>query len=365
MRVGIVHERFTEYGGSEKVVEEFFRLWPEARIFTAICDYGRLPTGIPPAAVTTSVLQHIYRGRGGYAHLLPLIPLAMAAMRLPSFDLLITSHHAFASQVGTRERSKKHLLYVHTPARWVWDQGMLEGETGGHVGEACLRAFGTAYRRWDFAAAQRPDIVLANSTAVRERIRQWWGRESTVVHPPVDTEFFRPGHDGPPRGDFFLYAGRLVPYKRPEVAVQAATQLGVPLIVTGAGRSRKRLEELAGPTVEFRGRVSDVELRELYRSCRALLHPGVEDFGITAVEVQACGAPVIAQRAGGAIDTVAEGLSGVLYDLAAQEAPVTSLMGAIEAFCPQQFDTDLIVKHAAQFSRESFSARIKSVVDGD
>ena len=357
-----MHERFTEYGGSEKVVEEFHRIWPEAQILTSVCDFTRLPDSIPPSLVRTSRLQHLYKGKGGYARFLPAMPLAIASMRVPDVDVVIASHHAFANQVRLASRRTRLVCYVHSPARWVWDAEMVRGEPGGRVAEASLRAFAAAYRPWDRAAARRPDLIIANSSAVQRRVSSWWGRASVVVHPPVDTEFYRPGDNGTARGDFFLYAGRLVPYKQPEVAVQAANHAGVKLVLAGDGRHARALGQSAGPTVEVRGRVSDEELRDLYRTCRAVVQPGIEDFGMTAVEAQACGAPVIARAAGGALDTVVHGVTGHLYKTDRQ-SPASALSEAMASFEPGRYEREGIVQHAQKFSRERFRKRMRELVE--
>ncbi|MGH9105878.1 MAG: glycosyltransferase [Acidimicrobiales bacterium] len=364
MRVAIMHERFTEYGGSEKVVEELHRIWPQAQILTSVCDYGRLPGSLPPSLIRTSPLQYLYRGRGSHARFLPAIPLAIKSMRAPDVDVVISSHHAFANQLRLGKRRTRFVCYVHSPARWVWDPTMVRGEPGGRLGEAALRTFAAAYRPWDRAAAQRPDLIIANSSAVQQRVRSWWCRPSVVVHPPVDTEFYRPGDNRAPRDDFFLFAGRLVPYKRPEVAVAAANRTGLKLVVAGEGRLATGLERSAGPTVEMRGRLSDAELRGLYQRCRALVQPGIEDFGITAVEAQACGAPVIARAAGGALDTVIDGVTGHLYDTNGAEGQVSSLSRAMESFASETYRQHAIVDHAQQFGRARFRDKIQELVEG-
>jgi glycosyltransferase involved in cell wall biosynthesis len=362
VRVAIVHERFTEYGGSEKVVEEFHQIWPDAQILTPLCDFARLPDSIPPSLVRTSCLQRLYNGRGSHARLLPAIPLAVATMRAPDVDVVVASHHAFANQVRLNGSRTRFVCYVHSPARWVWDVKMVRGEPGGRIGEASLRAFAAAYRPWDRAAAQRPDLIIANSLAVQRRVSAWWGRPSVVVHPPVDTEFYRPDLERAKRDDFFLYAGRLVPYKEPEIAVEAANRAGVKLVVAGEGRHSKTLERMAGPTVQLRGRVSDAELRDLYQRCRAVVQPGVEDFGITAVEAQACGAPVIARAVGGALDTVVDGETGCLYEAGAQ-ANATELSQVLMNFDATRYDQVAIVGHAQQFGRERFRKRVRELVE--
>lgn len=359
-RVAIVHERFTDYAGSERVVEELVRLWPTADVFVPVADPDELPPGIDPTRIRTSRLQPLYRGSGRYAHLLPLLPLAMARFDLAAYDLVVTSHHAFANRVRPRAGTPV-LSYTHSPARWMWEPSMRSGEAG-RVGGAGLAAFAASQRAADHRAAQRATALIANSTAVGRRITRWWGRSSTVVPPPVAVDHYTPD-PSVHREDFFLVAGRLVPYKRPEVAAAAARRAGVPLVVAGAGRSTQQVREAGGAEVQMLGRVSDDELRDLYRRCRALVMPGEEDFGIVPVEAQACGAPVLALAAGGALDSVLPGTTGVLYDEPAGASPVEALAAALRDFPPAGFDPVEVRTHAESFSPARFRSRVAELAD--
>lgn len=355
-RIAIVHERFTEMAGSEAVVQQLARQWPSATVHVPVARRDVLPDDLRDR-VRDTPLSHLLRG-STYAHLLPLLPVAMARMHLPPADLVITSHHAFAQQV-VHATSTPVVSYVHSPARWVWEPTMRAGEVGGRVGRAGLAAFAAAYRGADRSAAQRVHTLVANSAEVAGRIRRWWGREAVVVHPPVDTERYTVD-PRVPREAFFLLAGRLVAYKRPDLAVRAAARAGVRLVVAGDGRGRADLERAAGPGTTFLGRVSDDELRDLYRRCRALLMPGVEDFGIVPVEAQACGAPVIAQAAGGALDSVLPGTTGVL--VAGTDA--AEWAEALTGFEAGAYDPAAVRRHAEGFSRALFQQRMAGVVDG-
>lgn len=360
LRVAVVHERFTDYAGSERVVEQLVRVWPQADVLVPVSDPAAVPPGVRPDSVRTSRLQRLYRGGGRYAHLLPLLPAAMASFDLSGYDLVVLSHHAFAHRVrppaGTRV-----LSYTHSPARWIWESGMRAGEAG-PVGSAALSAFAASQRSADRRAAQRPDLVLANSSAVASRVAQHWGRTASVVPPPVDT-----GHytldTSVPREDFFLLAGRLVPYKRPEVAAAAAAAAGVPLVVAGDGRSAEAVRRAGGPGLRLLGRVTDDQLRDLYRRCRALLMPGEEDFGIVPVEAQACGAPVVALKAGGALDSVLDGVTGVLYDEPAGAPAGTALAEQLRRFRPAEHDPAVVRRHAESFSQERFRERVRSAAE--
>jgi glycosyltransferase involved in cell wall biosynthesis len=231
---------------------------------------------------------------------------------------------------------------------------------GGRLGGAALAAFAASQRRADRKAAQRPEMVVANSRYVAERVRRWWGRSAAVIAPPVDTEFFTPAPL--PRQPFFLLAGRLVPYKRPQVAVAAAARAGVRLVVAGDGRARRQCEAVAGPGAEFLGAVDDETLRRLMRTSHALVHPGEEDFGMVPVEAQACGTPVIARAVGGVLDTVVDGVTGVLYPPGGDE--VAHLADALARFGDHSFTTSDIRRHAEQFSVARFQRAFSEVVDG-
>lgn len=358
LRVAVVHERFTEYAGSERVVDQLLRIWPQADLFAPVVD----PAGLPPAAaghrVQDSGLRRLYPGGGRYAHLLPLLPGAMRSFDLAGYDLVVTSHHAFAHRVRPPTGTPV-LSYTHSPARWMWERAMLAGE-GGRLGETALAAFAATQRAADRRAAGRLAAVVANSSAVAGRVRDWWGRDATVVHPPVDVEAFRPD-PSLPREDFFLVAGRLVPYKRPEVAAAAARRAGVRLVVAGDGRARDAVLAAGGGAVEVLGRVSDAQLQDLYRRCRALVMPGEEDFGIVPVEAQACGAPVVALGVGGALDSVVEGVTGRLY--APGPDPVDALAAALRSFDPADHDPAVVRAHAEGFSPARFRERFSAVAE--
>jgi glycosyltransferase involved in cell wall biosynthesis len=355
-RVAIVHERFTDMAGSEAVVEQLARQWPQASVHAPVARQEILPEGLRGRVVDTP-LSRLLRG-GTYAHLLPVLPVAMARLPLPPADVVITSHHAFSQQV-VHATTAPVVSYVHTPARWVWDPAMRAGEVGGRLGAAGLAAFAAAYRGADRRAAQRVHTLVANSTEVAGRVRRWWGREAQVVHPPVDVDRCTPD-PGVQREPFFLLAGRLVPYKRPDVAVAAAAAAGVRLVVVGDGRHRAELERVAGPGTTFLGRVPDEQLLGLYRRCRALLMPGVEDFGIVPVEAQATGAPVIAQAAGGALDSVVDGVTGTLVP----GADPQRWAQALRDFDPSGYDPRAVRRHAEAFSHEAFRSAMAAVVDG-
>lgn len=355
LRVAIVHERFSELGGSERVIEQFHRIWPDAPVYAPILDRAALPPGLLDADIRTSPLQRIYRKGKTYAHLLPLLPLAMARFDFSDVDLVVTDHHAFSNRVRP-PRGVPVISNTLTPARWMWEASMRRTEG---PGAALLGGFAATQRRADRRAAQRLEGVISISRHVARRVAQWWGRDSWVVSPPVDTDFYTPD-PSVERDDFFLLAGRLVPYKRPDIAVEAARRAGVRLVVVGEGRARASVEAIAGPGTTFVGRVDDDELRDLYRRCRALLFPGEEDFGIIPVEAQGCGTPVIAPALGGVLDTVVDGVTGVLHDARGDQPE--ALANALRAFDDAAFDRAAIRAHAERFAPHNFRATFERTV---
>ncbi len=364
LRVSLIHERFTELGGSEKVVDSLAGIWPDAHLFAPLID-----PSVPSEALRnlggheSSLLQRLYGGDGRYAHLLLLLPGAMARARLPESDVVVISHHAFANRVRVAP-DVPVVSYVHTPARWLWDPRTRAMDGAGAPHRALLTAFAATQRRRDRLAAQRPDVLVANSSTVAARIESWWGRDSIVVHPPVAVHRYRLDR-GVPREPFFLLAGRLVPYKRPDIAILAASKAGVPLVVAGDGRARAKCEAIAGPNVTFLGAVSDAELEDLYRRCRALVFAGVEDFGIVPVEAQACGAPVVGLDQGGLRDTVVAGRTGVLVPPSDDTAAlVDGFAEALADFRASDFDPERIRAHAETFGEERFQAEMNRIVNG-
>jgi glycosyltransferase involved in cell wall biosynthesis len=361
LRVAIVHERFTEWAGSERVVEQLHSLWPEAPIHAAVVDRSVLPTTLRDADVRPTGLQRLYRGGTQYAHLLPLLPAAFRRIDLRGVDLVLTSHHAFANRVRA-PHAIPVVSYVHAASRWIWDPAERAGEIGGQAGRVGLTLFAATQRRPDRAAASRLRGAIANSTYTAGKVREYWLRDPEVVPPPVDVTWLTPNEDVVREG-FFLFVGRLVPVKRADLAIAAANRAGVPLVVVGDGRLRHQLEAAAGSTVEFVGAGDRPMLLDLYRRCRAVVFPGVEPFGIVPVEAQACGAPVIARAAGGALESILEGKTGTLFDPESSNE-VEALAQALRDFDGRTFDARVIRDHAVTFSAEHFRERFTATLAG-
>lgn len=302
MRVAIVHDWLTGMRGGERVLEAMLDLFPDAEIFTLLHVPGSVSARIEARPIHTSPLQRAAFVRRHHRRWLPLFPLAVEALRPRGFDLVLSSSHCVAKAVRTG--GAPHLCYCHTPMRYAWDQldAYLPPGAVGRLARTAAAPAAAALRRWDAATARRVDAFVANSAHVRDRIRRSWGRDAAVVHPPVAVERF--GRARAPE-EFYLVLGALVPYKRVELAIRAAALARRRLVVAGDGPELPRLRAIAGPGVSFLGRVSDDDVAALYARCRAFLFPGVEDFGIAAVEALAAGAPVVARAAGGALETVA------------------------------------------------------------
>jgi glycosyltransferase involved in cell wall biosynthesis len=357
-RVAVVHEWLTNPGGSEQVVLELLEMFPRAELYTSIYGPGPWPEPIARRDVHISYLNRVPGAARHYQKLLPFVSRAYRSFDLSGYDLILSSNHACAKNVITPP-GVLHVCYCHTPMRYAWEKRFLEGEEIGTVGRLALPALLPLLRRQDLAGSASPDVFVANSRHVAERIERYYGRPSVVVNPPVDVERFLGLAHAPE--DYFLVFGRVVPYKRVELAVAACARLGRKLKVAGGGRALEgvRAQTPPGADVEFLGKVSDEECDRLLSGARALLFPGEEDFGIVPVEAQAAGVPVIAYGVGGAGETVLDGRTGVLFD---EQSPA-GLAGAIERFDGLALDPDAARENARRFGRERFCAEMADVID--
>ncbi|MGQ9586619.1 MAG: glycosyltransferase, partial [Anaerolineae bacterium] len=356
MNVAIVHDWLNQKGGAERVLEALKEIFPQAPVFTSI--YWR--EGMPPAyqewGVVTSFLDRMPGIHRHHQPYLPLYPLAFESFDLSDFDVVISNKSGFCHGVITPPGTL-HLCYCLSPTRYLWDyRRYAERERLGGVMSALLAPVLNYLRTWDRLAADRVDHFVAISREVQRRIAKFYRRESTIIYPPVDTDRIQPAGG---RGDYFLIVSRLVPYKRIDLAVRAFSELGLPLKIAGEGRDRKRLEALAGPTVEFLGEVDDQQVSSLFQGCVALVFPGAEDFGIAPVEAQAAGRPVIAFAGGGALDTVVEGETGTFFHEPTSEA----LRQAVASFDPGRYDSARIRAHAETFSRARFQQEFRRFVE--
>jgi glycosyltransferase involved in cell wall biosynthesis len=331
-------------------------MFPQAELFTTIYDPAPWPEIIKGRPVHASFLNHIPGARRHYPKLLPLMNRAFRSFDLSGFDLVLSSNHACAKNVHTPP-GVLHVCYCHTPMRYAWEEGFLEGEDVGRVTRRLLPPMLSRLRRQDFEGARGPDVFVANSRHVAARIERFYGRFAEVVHPPVDVEHFL-GLERAPR-NYYLVFGRVVPYKRVDLAVAACARVGRPLKVAGGGRALDAVRSGAVGEVELLSRVSEVKRDELLNGARALLFPGEEDFGIVPVEAQAAGVPVIAYGVGGAAESVLDGRTGVLFD----EQSINGLAAAIERFEGLNLDQQAARENAVRFGRERFRVEMAAVIE--
>jgi glycosyltransferase involved in cell wall biosynthesis len=357
MRVAYVHDWLVTYRGGEKVLEALLSLYPEAPVYTLFYD----PSAMPPAITSRDIrvpgmTRYLRKGR---KLLLPLLPRAVESIDLSSYDLLISTSSCVAKG-AVKGPHAKHLCYIHSPMRYAWDQ-MDEYIAGvAHIPGAAwgIRRMMPYLRRWDQTSARRVDHFVANSTFVQDRVRRYYQRDAVVIHPPIEVERFRP-MDKPPRQDSYLLAcGALVSYKRFDLAIAAAERLGKKLIIAGAGPMEAQLRQKAGPHTSFEIMPSDARMVTLLAQAEALLFPGVEDFGMIAIEAMAAGTPVIAFQGGGARDFISP-KTGVFF----KDASVDSLVQAIKNFHPSDFQVNELRAFALNFGRPHFLGRIQDQIE--
>lgn len=378
LRVALVHYWLIAHRGGERVLEALGEIFPQADIFTLVYEPGRTSPLIRKHRIQTSFIQKLPFARSHHRAFLPLYPMALESLDLRGYDLVISSESGPAKGVIT-DPETCHICYCHTPMRYLWNFYHEYREGAGPLTRLAMPFFAHYLRQWDFASAARVDYFVANSRNTARRIRKFFGRESEVIYPPVDLERYQPdaaAARGPARSatnqmdSYYLAVSEMVPYKRIDLAVAAFNRLDRRLIVVGDGPELRRCRRLAGPKVEFRGRMEDEGLARLYAGCRALVFPAEEDFGITPLEAQASGRPVIAYGKGGALETVigyhgGEGpdpgqCTGLFF------APQTAdaLVDAVRRFeaVEDRFDPASLRRHAETFSAPRFREEMAAFV---
>jgi glycosyltransferase involved in cell wall biosynthesis len=347
MKVAIVHDYLTEMGGAERVVETMMRLFPEAPLYTSAFNPGACPA-FAGLDVRTTFADRLTSRKGAAKALFFTLPFAFRSLDLDDYDLVLSSSSGFAHHVRCRPGAH-HVCYCHNPPRFLWQpDAYFRGQP------SLRRALAPAlavFRRLDRGAAGRVDAYVGNSATVAERIRKTYGRDATVVHPPVDTSLYERSDE---RSGRFLVLSRLLAYKRIDLAVDAAAESGLPLDVVGDGPDRARLEARAGKSVRFHGRLQDDDVRELLARCAALIQAGEEDFGLTVIEAQASGRPPIAFAAGGALETVEDGVNGFLF----AEQSAVALAAAMRRAENEELDVATLRKSARRFDREPFASKL-------
>lgn len=367
MKVAIVHDWLTGMRGGEKCLEEFVRLFPQADLYTLLHIKSSVSKEIENRKIIVSFLQKLPFVETKYRYYLPLMPFAISGFDLRGYDLVLSSSHCVAKAVRVSSGAL-HVCYCHTPMRYIWDQFDQYFNRPGSpkLASLIMKIIAPSLRRWDVRMNRHVDHFIANSKHVQKRIKKYYRRDSTVIYPPADTEFFKP--QGEERENFFLILSAFAPYKRVDLAVEAFNELGYPLVVIGTGQDEQRLRNLAEKNIQFKGWLDASEIRSYLERCIALIFPGEEDFGITPVEAQAMGRPVIAYGKGGALETVvsnsenlADPPTGVFFN----EPTVKALVEAVAHFetIESSFDPSHIRQRAQGFDAKIFASRIKQFID--
>ncbi len=359
MKVALIHDHLAQDGGAEKVLKVLAEMFPQAPIFTLLCEKKNVDKYYKNRQIQTSIIQKLPGGVTHYQWYMPFMPMAVEFFDLSGYDLVISDASAFAKGVITSTKTL-HICYCHTPTRYIWDY------THQYINELRYNKYFKKVislilnyiRIWDKIAADRPDVYIANSRTVQARIKKYYRRDSSVIYPPVEIDQF---YITDKVSDYYLIGGRLAPYKRADLAIEAFKKLGLKLKIFGDGVDLKRLRQLAGDSnnIEFLGRVDDKIKAELYSNCLAFINPQEEDCGITMIEAMASGRPVIAFRRGGATETVIENVTGVFFN----EQSADSLMAAVQSFSPDQFNPRLIRQQAEKYSVERFKNEIKKFIE--
>jgi glycosyltransferase involved in cell wall biosynthesis len=353
-RTALVHDFLVSVRGADRVFLEICDLFPDADVFTPVYDEQGTEGRFAGRRIQTSFLQRIHPTARSFRALLPLYPAAIESFDLSGYDLVVSSSSAWA-HAAICEDDAVHVCYCHNPFRYAWNERHRTlAERSDPFSRAALRALFRRWREWDWIAAQRVDRYVTNSRTTQGRIRNYFGRDSRIVYPPVATERFTPG----PVGEHYLVLSELVSHKQIGTAVEAFNALRLPLVIAGDGPARRRLERLAGPTIRFVGRVSDREVAGLLSACRALVVTAREEFGIAAVEAQAAGRPVIARAAGGLLENVIAGETGCWWDGGPRQ-----LAEAVSSFDALAVDSDACVENAGRFDSAVFRDRFPDEVE--
>lgn len=356
MKIALVHDHLNQIGGAEKVLLSFKDIFSDSPIYTLLHYPQETQHIFDNFDVRESFIKKMPFSKKLFRWYLPMMPAAIENFDLNSYDIVLSDASAFAKGVITNPQAK-HICYCHTPTRYLWSDthDYIRSLNKGNLFSQSLMLVLNRLRSWDYQAAQRVDHFIANSEFVAQRIKKYYGRESTVIYPPVETDKFSIADKV---GDYFIMVARLRPYKKVDLVIKAFNRLRIPLKIIGSGEEEKYLKSIARENIEFLGAVDDEAKAKYIAHAKALIHPQEEDFGITAVESMAAGRPVIAYRAGGALETIKEGLTGLFFD----EQTWEDLSNEIIHFDQYNFDSQKIKEHAEKFSRERFEKEIKSFV---
>lgn len=357
MKVAIIHYWLVGMRGGEKVIEALCEMYPQADIFTHVYVPDMVSASIRQHRIIPTFINSLPRAAKMYKTYLPLMPLALEQLDLRGYDLVISSESGPAKGI-IPPSDALHVCYCHTPMRYIWNMYHDYREGAGRVTRLLMPPLSHYLRMWDVTSAARVDSFVANSGTVARRINRYYGADATVIHPPVDTETFSivPSAE---LEDYFLMAGELVSYKRPDLAVRAFNEMKLKLVVIGGGEMLDEIRRLAGPTVTVMGSQPFDVLKQHYARCRALIFPGEEDFGMVPVEAMASGRPVVAFGRGGATETVSDGVSGVFFS----EQSVEAIASAVKRMASLDLDPRQIAAHASQFGRQQFFEKMRGHID--
>ena len=357
MKIALVHDYLVQYGGAERVLEAFTELFPYAPIYTLIHDQEAMHGMFEDKRIYTSFLQHLPFSRKRNRFFPPLMPLAIEQFDFTPYDIVLSDSSSYAKGIITRPETL-HICYMHTPMRYAWDDCQKYTQDFGFPAliKKLVPFFMNPIRLWDKASADRVDHFLANSQFVAKRIKKYYGKEVSVIHPPVNVHHFFVAAQ--PQA-YFLMVGRLIAYKRHDIAIEAFNRLKLPLKIIGRGPELERLKKMAGPTIEFLGRVSEEDLPQYYAGCRGFVFPQEEDFGIVAIEALASGRPLISYRGGDIAEHLEEGRMGVFFD----EQTPAAIVQAMEQFEKNEYDPAYIRGKALAFDKERFKATIQDYVE--
>lgn len=356
MKIALVHEFLTQFGGAERVLQSLLEIWPEATVHVLVHNPDKINHVFDRYNVKTSFVNQLPFAKKDHKWYLALMPFAIESFDLHEYDIVFSDSSSFAK--GVKSKGKYHICYCHTPTRFLWteQEDYLQSQPYPFFVKWIARPVLSWMKKWDYKAAQRPDFFIANSANVRNRIKKYYNRDSEVIPPPVDTEFFHPVSE---KKDYYFTASRLEPYKKIELVIEAFNELGWPLVVAGSGTKAEKLKALAKPNIKFIGRVSDEDLRKHYSEAKAFVFPAEEDAGIMVLEAQACGTPVIAYGAGGSLETVIEGQTGTFFDRQTKD----SLKNTLLHYDTSMYRSEEVRGNALKYDKKEFQRKIKEFVN--
>jgi glycosyltransferase involved in cell wall biosynthesis len=354
MKVILAHDSYTQYGGAERVFEGMHEMYPDSNVYTLVVD-KRLQKHMQGWKVKTSLLQKLYNWYGNLQHLFGLIPFVLPFLKLEKADLLLSSSSAYLKGLK-KPQGLKHINYCHTPTRFIWsDHAYALGEVN-----LLLRPFARIYlwwlKKWDFKAAQTVDVFVASGKEVQNRIKQFYGRDSEIVHPFINTDYWKPTRQ---KGDYFLIAGRLTPYKDYDKVILAFNELNWPLHVIGTGRYENYLRSIAGPNVTFLGNVDDESLRFQYSGAKGFLYPQLEDFGMMPLEAACCGTASLGLAKGGSLETIIPEKTGELLE----KVDIASLISALKVWDQNKYNQETLIAHGQSFGKAEFQRKLKAIIE--